>query len=124
MKNKRLLIILCSIVGAIVLCFILSFTLFGLKSVELHFKNETTIFASSEQKQAVISSGDFAFSMPIFSANKTEITKKLEKENSYLEVVNIETVFPNKLVVHCAEREELFAIKTGENLYYICDENF
>ena len=122
MRYKRLIIILSSIVGAILLCFILSFALFGLKTVELNFKNETTIFADKEQQQAIINSGNFSYSMPIFSTNKQEIVERLELANSYLKVINIETVFPNKLIIHCAEREELFAIKAGDNLFYICDD--
>ena len=122
MKYKRLLIILSSVIGAIVLCFVLSFTLFGLSKVELNFKNTTTLFATADQQNFVVNSGGFSFGLPVFSANKKEITKRLEKQNPYLKVINIETAFPNKLIVHCAEREELFAIKCGENLYYIVDE--
>ena len=121
MKYKKLVIILASIIGFIALCFLLSFTLFRVSAVELNFKNGTTLFASEERQKAVIKSGDFSYSTPVFGVNKAEIIDKLELENSYLKVINIETVFPNKLVVHCAEREELFAIKIGDNLYYICD---
>ena len=46
----------------------------------------------------------------------------MESQNPYLKVINIETVFPNKLILHCAEREELFCIKGRDDLYYICDE--
>ena len=79
------------------------------------------MYATEEDKQAIINSGGFSYGIPVFAVNKTEIINKLEKENYYLKVVNIETVFPNKLIVHCAEREELFSIKLSENLYYICD---
>lgn len=120
-KYKKLLIILGGLVGAIVLCFILSFTLFGVRNVKLHFKNNTSIYASEEAEDNIIKSGKIPYAMPIFSVNKKEIIKNLEKENSYLKVVNIETVFPNNLIVHVAEREELFAIKIGDNLFYICD---
>jgi hypothetical protein len=43
------------------------------------------------------------------------VEKNLEKENSYLKVINIETIFPNKLIVHCAEREEFFSIKKNNS---------
>ena len=122
MKYKRLLIILSSLVGAVILCFILAFTLFRLSKVELNFKNDTTLFASVEQHNFVVNSGGFNFGLPVFAANKKEIAQNLEKQNPYLKVINIETAFPNKLIVHCAEREELFAIKCGESLYYIVDE--
>lgn len=121
MKYKKLLIILCSIVGAIILCVILSFTLFRLKTVELNFKNDTTIYASENSKQAVIDSAGFSFKKPIFSINKSKIEKTLEKENSFLKIINIETVFPNKIVVHCAQRELLYCIEDSD-MYYYCDE--
>ena len=123
MKYKKLVIILSSILGVIALFVILSFTLFRVSVVEINFKNGTTIYAEEEDKQAIINSGGFSYSTPVFSVNKAEIINKLEKENYYLKVINIETVFPNKLVVHCAEREELFAIKLSDNLYYICDQH-
>lgn len=120
-KYKKLLIVLGSIVGAVVLCFILSFTLFGLRNVKLHFKNEARIYNSDEAVQDIIDSGEFSYSMPIFSINKKQIIQNIESKNPYIKVVNIETSFPNHLTVHVAEREELFAIKIGESLYYICD---
>ena len=123
MKYKKLVIILSSVVGAILLCLILSFTLFRVSSVELSFKNGTIMFADKETQQAIIDSGEFSYSSPVFAVNKNKIIETLEKENYYLKVINVETVFPNKLVVHCAEREELYSIKIGDNLYYICDED-
>lgn len=123
MKYKKLVIILSSVLGAIALCLILSFTLFRVSVVEINFKNGTTLYASQEDKQAIINSGKFSYSTPVFSVNKSKIIERLEKENYYLKVINIETVFPNKLIVHCAEREELFALKLGESLYYICDQH-
>lgn len=123
MKYKKLLIILSSVFGAVLLLFILSFTLFRVHNVKLNFKNETTIYASEERQEAVINSGQISRSAPIFAINKKAIVENLERENSYLKVVNIETVFPNTLIIHCAEREELFSVKIGENLYYYVDED-
>ncbi len=42
---------------------------------------------------------------------------------AYLKVVNIETVFPNKFVIHIAEREELFAVEHSGQAY-VCDREF
>ncbi len=122
MKYKKLLIILGCLLGVILLGIMLSFTLFRLKKVTLDFKNETTIYASDESKEAVIRTGGFSYNTPIFNVNKNEIEEKLEKENPYLKVINIETVFPDKIVIHCAQREELFAIKISDSLYYVCDD--
>lgn len=123
MKYKKTLIILSSVVGSLLLIFILSFTLFRVHNVKLNFKNQTTIYASEERQTAVINSGNISRSVPIFSINKKVVAENLERENSYLKVINIETIFPNTLIIHCAEREELYSIKIGENLYYYCDED-
>lgn len=121
-KYKKGLIILFGAIGLLLLCVILSFTLFRVHSVKLEFQNETDIFASEESKDKVIKSSGISYSTPIFGVNKTQMVQNLEKENPYIKVVNIETVFPNRLVVHCAQREETFAIKIGEMLYYIVDD--
>lgn len=122
-KYKKLLIVMGSVLGAIVLCLILSFTLFGVRNVKLNFKNQTTMYVENESKDYVIKSANIPFAMPIFSVNKKQIINNIEKNNSYIKVVNIETVFPNNLIIHVAEREELFAIKISDNLYYICDSD-
>ena len=122
MKYKRTIIILSSIFAFVVLCTILSFTLFKTNSITFDFQNATTIFAEDEKQQEVISSANINTHLPIFTLNKKQIKEKLESQNPYLKVINIETVFPNKLILHCAEREELFCIKGRDDLYYICDE--
>lgn len=122
MKYKKLIIILSSIFGCIALFTILSFTLFRVNSIELNFRNQTEIYASGESKTAVINSGKINRAS-VFGLNKDEIIYNLETSNPYLKVINLEIVFPNKLVIHVAEREELFAIKTSaeDKMYYICD---
>ncbi len=122
MKYKRLIIILGSLFSLIVLCTILSFTLFKVNKIEFDFENSTSIFASIEKQTEVIKSADINTKIPIFTLNKKYIKNNLESNNPYLKVINIETVFPNKLILHCAEREELFCIKSRDNLYFICDE--
>ena len=79
MKHKKL-IIFCSIIGAIILCILLCFTLFRVHSVELNFKNNSSIYLTQESKQNVINSGGFSFKKPIFAVNKKQITKNLEKQ--------------------------------------------
>ena len=107
----------------VALCVILCFTLFRTHNIELSFHNQTTIFASDDKQIELINSAKINTAQPIFSLNKKEITNNLELNNPYLKVINIETVFPNKLVIHCAEREEMFCIKSNNDLYYICDDD-
>ena len=122
MKYKRLIIVLCSILGAVVLCTILSFTLFRVHNVSLNFKNQTSLFATEQAKNQIISSANINYSIPIFTLNKSEIKQNLESKNPYLKVINIETVFPNGIVIHCAQREEMVCVESREDRYYICDE--
>ena len=122
MKYKRLIIIIGGIFAFVVLCTILSFTLFKTNSISFDFHNNTVIFAEEEKQAEVIKSAEINTRVPIFTLNKRAIIEKLESKNPYLKVINIETVFPNKLILHCAEREELFCIKGRDELYYICDD--
>lgn len=122
MKYKRLIIISGCIFAFLAVCVVLCFTLFTTHSVEMSFHNQTTIFASKEEQSEIIKTAKINTSTPIFFLNKNEIKQKLELNNPYLKVINIETIFPNKLVLHCAEREEMFCIKANGDLYYVCDD--
>lgn len=122
MKYKRLIIILGSVLGFVVLCTILSFTLFRVHNISLDFQNATTIFASEQKQQEVIKSANINTRVPIFAISKKRAIANLESRNPSLKVINIETVFPNKLVVHCAERERLFYVENG-GVYFVCDQD-
>ena len=121
---KKKLIVLLSIVGGIIaILIILLFTLFGLRNVKLDLRTYNSIFSSNEIQNEVIASGKFAYNMPIFFQDKNAYISNLEKENPYLKVINIESKFPNTLVVKCVDREEAFAIKIEENKYFVVDED-
>lgn len=123
MKNKSLIIIL-SILASIVLIVILSSTIFCLKSVELNFMSNTINLTNKQEE--ILTSGNFKYNQSIFFINKSNYIKKLEEQNPYIKITNIETVFPNKLVINCVERNELFIIKSydGENFknYLVVDD--
>lgn len=122
MKKKTKVILWVSGIALFILTIvILSFTLFGLKDVDINFKNETTIYASQQSKQEIIESGDFKKNKCVLFTSKNEYIDTLERKNPYLKVINIETKFPNKFIIHCVEREQLFSIKVAEDKYFICD---
>ena len=121
--KKRLILSFSIIGGIIVLFIILLFTLFGVKNVKLDLRTNNSIFSSPETQEKVIESGNFAFNMPIFFQNKKVYIENLEKNNPYLKVINIQSVFPNTLVVKCVDREEAFAVKVSDNNYFILDED-
>jgi len=123
MKYKKLFKWLFIAFGTLSFVVILCFTLFRVNKVSLNFRNETTIFASNQSQKDAIKSAKINYNIPIFAVNKNKIKENIESENYYIKVINIETVFPNKLIVHCVEREELYYIKSDE-MYFVCDSEF
>lgn len=122
-KHKKLIIALSVILGVFLVLLILGLTVFTLKTVEVDFKSETQFF-SDERIQTIQDNDAIKKGSSIFGVSKKEIKNTLEKDYPYIKVINIETVFPNKIVIHCAEREETYAIKIDETLYFICDAEF
>ena len=120
MKNKRLTLML--IVFA-VFVLVISFTsaLFMLSSVKVNFLSSCPKFVSKENM--IIESANFEFGKSVFFLKKDIYKNNLEINNPYLKVINIETIFPNKLKINCIQRESLFCIKNFE-YYYILDDDF
>ncbi len=123
LKHKKWLIASGILIGLILVLVILNFTLFALRNVEVDFKNQSTIF-TSEAQENIANNSAIPRGASVFTINKTQIKDQLERDNPYLKIVNIETVFPNKIIIHCAEREETYAIRAGESRYFICDADF
>ena len=129
MKNifsgKRKIIIISSAAGAIiVLAVTLLFTLFGLKldKVNLQVHNDYSAFMTEQYKDEVIQTSILKQNQSVFFINKTQVMAELEQEFPNMKVINIETVFPNSLLIHIAKREELFAIKSqNTESYFVVD---
>lgn len=119
---KKAWIIVFSIIIAVILLFvILSFTVFSLKSVKIDYRtNKVNITATDDE---IIESGDIELGGSVFFRNKQSYIDKIEYNNPYVKVINIETVFPSSFVIHIAERQEVFAIEHNMQ-YYIVDEEY
>lgn len=120
-KHKKATII-CSIVFVLlIILVILMFTVFSLKDVEVELKTGTEHLTQEDvseiENEALKTGGSVLF------LGKEKLISRLEKQFPYLKIVNIETQIPNKLVIHAAEREELFAVNSGEKSYFL-DEEF
>ena len=115
-KKKKWLIAGGVIIGIVAIFLILLFTVFTLKTVDIKF--HTSVDKLVGMQEQIIEKGDFRYNSTVVFHSKKGYVDKLEKEFPYLEVVNIETVFPNKFVLHVAEREEVYAVKT-ENDFLI-----
>ena len=120
-KKSLIAIISLSVFVALVgLIVLLSFTAFSLKSVEINYR--TSIENITENKSEIIKSGHFKMKTSVFFHGKDDYKKNIENFDPYIKVINIETVFPSKFVVHIAERQEIYAIKFDGG-YYICDDD-
>ena len=118
MKNKRLIVILC-VLAFLTVLIVINSTLFTLQSVNINWlttKHELLTIKDYEITDEVDKG------QSIFLIKKDEIANVLEKQYPYLRVVSIETKFPNKLVIHSAERESLYAVKLSDDEYAIIDE--
>jgi len=118
MKKKRLLIIL-SIFVFIAILIILSSEVFALSTVEVNYLSTTHNITATQEE--IIETANIPMRKNVFMLSKQKYIDNIEKSNPYIKVVNIETVFPNKLRIHIAERNEVFVIK-NEGTYYYCDE--
>ena len=112
---------------ALIAAILISFwTLFALSTVIVDFKTTTKNLTITSEE--IVDAGKFNYGASVLFDGKNKyidnINSKIqENENfAYLEVVNIETVFPNKYVIHVAEREEVFAINLQDK-YLICDDD-
>ena len=116
--NKRL-IVLISLFAFIVLIIVLSSTVFSLSTVQVNFLSTTNYL---ENESDIISSANFAYGESIFFIDREAYTNELEQNNPYIKVVSIEIVFPNRLIIHAVERNEMYAFKLSDNTYAITDD--
>ena len=118
--KKKIIIAGSVLLVLIALVITLCFTVFSLKAVEIDYRTSRTVLLQVEDED-IISAGEFKIGSPVLFHSKKEYKTKIEQYNPYIKVVNIETVFPDKLVVHICERQEVYAVAfNGGN--YICDE--
>lgn len=119
MKKKKLIAGVISVAVIIGLAFLLAYTFFALREIEVDFRTSKTNFSASNEE--IVKSSGIETGGTVFFRNKQEYADNIEEEYAYLNVINIETVFPNKFVIHVVERQEVYAVR-GEDYFYICDE--
>ena len=98
---------------------ILMFTLFSLKNVEVKMHTECENISAKMQESI---KGEVNLGGTVFFKNKEELVNNIEKKYPYAKVVNIETVFPDKFVVHLAERQPVYSITSGGKEYVLDKE--
>lgn len=124
--SKKAIIITSVCVGVVAVVLILFWTLFALSSVTVEFHTTTKNLTLSEEE--IVEAGDFSYGASVLFDGKNKYVERLNKKAgedekfAYLKVVNIETVFPNRYIIHVAEREEVFAIQTGNEVLILDDD--
>ena len=116
MKNKRLIIIL-SVFAFLVLIAVLCSAVFTVKKVSLNWLTTKVIITDPDETFTT----DVEKGESVFLVDKEAIINKLENKYPYLKVVSVEVKFPNKLVIHTAERQELYSLKIRDDKHAILD---
>lgn len=122
--KKKLIISLSIVFGFIAVLLILFWTLFALSKVTVSFS--TTLENLTVSKDEIVKAGEFRKGASVLFEGKAKSIRRIENyvsknENfAYIKIENIETVFPNKFVIHVSEREELFAVQNLDK-FLICD---
>ncbi len=119
--KKKWIIALSVIVAVILLIVILSFTVFSLRSVTLDYRTSKENITATDEE--IIESADIDLGGSVFFRNKQYYIDNIERENPFVKVINIETVFPSSYVIHIAERQKVFAVEHNGQ-YYIVDEDY
>ena len=104
------------LIGVVVTAITLCLTLFTVKDISVDFR--TSISQDYEDKQ-IIEKSQIPYGKCLLFMSKDKFEENIEKEYPYLDVINIETVFPSKIVIHVAEREEIFAVQKNETTIYL-----
>lgn len=119
-KTKKILISLSSVVLLAAILVTLAFTVFSLKTVKIDWRTSHANVTLSDQQ--LIDGGRFSFGSSVFFHSKKGYEERIENLSPYLDVVNIETVFPSTFVIHLAQRQEVYAFSSGQQTL-ICDQN-
>ena len=131
MKKKRFIIIL-SLSFLLIIIFIISSPLFTLKSVDVVFLDENNniiqiknnkVFNSNEKIENILLSANFKYGSSLFLLNKDNYKNNIENKNAYLKIIDVQSVFPNKLLLKAKERKSLFYISSNEKCF-VLDEDF
>ncbi|MBQ9793036.1 MAG: hypothetical protein IJW32_04795 [Clostridia bacterium] len=131
MKKSRLFAIIAVFV-VVVFIFLLSSPFFTLTKVEIGFVDSNNKQVSllknqkinSQQKiNNIIESANFEYGKSIFLLDKNKYTFCLENKNPYLKIVNVSTVFPNKLYYFAQERTPFYFFLV-DNDCYVLDTEF
>lgn len=121
MRSRKKLIILFSILLIVVVIIILISTLFNLKEIEVRYVNGMTAELSTEDIASNVAK--YKGKNLLFLSEKS-VTESVKATTPYIKTVELERIFPNKIIIYVSGREELFALKLtdeGQEKYFLTD---
>lgn len=121
--RKKRLIILGSIFAFLAVVVIICSTLFRLKSVNVQFAHTQMSVLSEQNSDAIIDAGKFKFGRNILFMKFDNEIRRIEALFPYAKVINIERKFPNKAIIHIAEREPAFYAISSLGHVFIFDRD-
>ena len=121
-KKNKIITTFISLLAIIVLLVVLSSTLFAVSEVKVSFQTPPQNGLTSVSETEIVQSANIKLGTNVFLLEKKKATQNLEKANPYIKVINIETKFPNKVIIHAAERDEVLAFQKDDKCYITdCD---
>lgn len=119
MKGKHIAVIASILIFALI---ITMGRLFLVRSVEISFDRQPVYVNEAD----IVSASNIKFSSNIFSINESEIKKNVSNfygDNS-VSVIDVERVFPNKVIIYAKERFPILFVKTVDGRYIPTDIDF
>ncbi len=120
-RKSKILTIFLSLLAVVVLLVVLSSTLFAVSSVSVQFHSTKNVLASVDETE-IAKSSNIKTGSNVFFLSKTKAKQKIEQTYPYIKVLNIETKFPNKIIIHAIERDKVFAFQKDDK-YYVTDSD-
>ena len=113
------------IIGVFLICFIFAFgQIFAVVKIDVYYQ-KTPINVKTDE---VIEASGIKLKTNIFSINEKAITNNVNRyySDNTVSIIDVERVFPNKIILHIKERIPVFAILYNSNDYdyVLTDDNF
>ena len=123
MRKSAKIGVIVSVLAVITLLVVLSSTIFAVGQARLIWYNVPTGTLANLTNEMILENSNVAH-QSVFILDKQKAKESLEAKYPRMRVIDIEVVWPNIINVHAIERQEVYAVKLGENKYAITDEYF
>lgn len=124
MNRKRRYIILGVISVVLITLIVICSTVFTVKDIRINFLEVPNNLTEESVYSQIVNTNSIKFGNSVFLYDKNDSVEHIEKNVSYLKVVNLEIEFPNILAINCVERRECayIPITNSIGMYAICDK--